>query len=173
MSHRIRIATTPGSFEEILSLYKFRLCLLMLQMPCFHPSCCSLFILSPANKAYPVICFLSRSKSNIFKPCNILVSLITAGWQYRLERLMTQNEKVFLTHSNTFSYYLYTFLRQHEEIQTVFLDKTGVKTSGNHIIVILISCDFLSSLCLPQLFRLHFIIRLPFLFMGIFTLQAL
>lgn len=111
MSHRIRIATAPGSSEEVLSLYKFRLCLLMLQMPCFHPSCCSLFALSPANKAYPVICFLSRSKSNIFKACNILVSLITAGWQYRLERLMAYNEKIFPTHSDKFSYHLYTFLK--------------------------------------------------------------
>ena len=110
MSYRIRIPTAPESFEGILFLYKFRLRLLMLQIACFHPSCSSLFILSPtANKEYPAICFLNRSKTKIFKPCNILVSLITAGWQYRLDRLMTCNEEIFPTHSNTFTCHFSTF----------------------------------------------------------------
>lgn len=110
MSHRIRTATAPGYFEEILSRYKFILFLLILQMSCFHPSYCT-----PANKAYPVICFLSRSKSNIFKPCNILVSLITAGWQYRLEILMTNNEKIFPTHSNTFTYHITQVMKKFRQ----------------------------------------------------------
>lgn len=126
--YRIRIPTALGSFEGILFLYKFRLWPPTLKMPCFHPSCCSLFILSPTgNKVCPVICFFYRTESKIFKPCNVLVFLITAGWQYRPGRLMTFNEEIFHTHSNTFTSHFSTFPKWHKETQTDFLENKFIQ----------------------------------------------
>lgn len=46
------------------------------------------------------------------------------------------------------------------------MDETGAKTGRHQVAVILISCDFLSRLCLAYLFKLHCTIRLSFLSVG-------
>lgn len=56
-----------------------------------------------AHREHPIMFLEQKQKQNI-QPFIFLVSLITAGWQYRLSRLMTYNKETFPPHSNTFTY---------------------------------------------------------------------